>query len=288
MRSNAADYDVIAPATLDGVLSAMASETLTPIAGGTELMVAMCAGRLPTGKFVSLHNLRELRFLETLDETAFRMGAGTTFTDLRRSELVAQEFPMLAQTASWTGSIANQNRGTLGGNLANASPAADTPPALLAYDAQLELISVRGTRTIPYAEFHLGYKRTALASDELIAAIRLQRRFRFHKQSVRKVGARNAQAISKVALAGVARLEGGVLAEVALGAASLMNRPVRLYATEAALQGFNPRDHQAFQGASMALAGETAPIDDIRSTARYRLRVAQNLLAEFLSLCATA
>lgn len=285
MRSNAAEYDILAPGSLDDVLAALASERLTPIAGGTEVMVALGAGRLEPKKFISLHKLSELRFIDESSRTTLRVGSGTTFTDLRNSSVIASDFPLLAQTASWTGSIANQNRGTLGGNIANASPAADTPPALLAYEAELELISTRGPRTIRYADFHLGYKRTAIAPDELILAIRLPCRFPHHEQWVRKVGTRNAQAISKVALAAVAKIENGVFTEVALGAASLRDRPTRLPATEAALLGCNPQEAATITAARRALATEVAPIDDIRSTSRYRTAVAANLLEEFLLSC---
>ncbi len=286
MRSDARDYDLIAPTTLDGVLAAMKNQPLTPLAGGTELMVALCAGRLTPNRFVSLHHCSDLRFIDAADPDTLRIGAGSTFTDLRQSETIAHEFPLIVQTASWTGSIANQNRGTIGGNIANASPAADTPPVLLAYDAALELISTRGIRAIPYTEFHLGYKQTALAPDELILAVRLPRRYGLHRHFVRKVGTRNAQAISKVALAGVAKVENGVFTDVALGAASLQDRPARLRATEAALLGRDPRGSETLRSACAALATETTPIDDIRSTARYRTRVAQNLLEEFLAICA--
>ena len=285
MRSNAADYDLVAPGTLDGVLSAMAAEPLVPLAGATELMVALGAGRLLQKKFVSLANIPDLRFVDTSDAGTLRIGSGTTFTDIRRHDTLAAEFPLLAQTAGWTGSIANQNRATLGGNIANASPAADTPPALLAYDAELELVSVRGTRAIPYSAFHCGYKQTALAPDELILAVRLPRRFAQHTQWVRKVGTRNAQAISKVALACVARMQQGRLMDVTLGAASLFDRPARLVRTEATLRNRDPRDRATVESARAALAAEAAPIDDIRSTARYRVRVAQNLLDEFLAAC---
>ncbi|MGI4756856.1 MAG: FAD binding domain-containing protein [Janthinobacterium lividum] len=286
MRSNAGEYDLIAPASLENVLATMAAEQRIPMAGGTELMVALCAGRLPQRRFVSLQNLQALRFLDASDADTLRIGSGTTFTDLRRSNVIAEEFPLIAQTSSWTGSIANQNRGTLGGNIANASPAADTPPALLVYDAELELISSRGTRILPYRHFHLGYKRTALAADELIFAVRLPRRFAQHRQTVRKVGTRNAQAVSKIALACVAITENGVFGEIAIAAASLLDRPARLFATESALRGKEVAHPDTFQRAAQALASEVAPIDDIRSTGRYRARVAQNLLEDFLTHCA--
>ena len=286
MRSDAAAYDLIAPATLDGVLAAMTDGSYAPLAGGTEVMVALCAGRLQPKRFVSLQGLTELRFLDDTDPAVLRIGAGTTFTDLRQSDVVAAEFPLLAQTASWTGSVANQNRGTLGGNIANASPAADSPPALLVYDAELELRSAGGARILPYRDFHLGYKRTALLPGELIVALRLPREFDAHVQWVRKVGTRNAQAISKVALAGVVRVTDGVVQEIALAASSLRDRPARLNATGEALRGRPLNDEAALRNAVHALRFEVAPIDDIRSTRAYRAAVAINLLQEFLKFAA--
>ena len=149
--------------------------------------------------------------------------------------IIAAELPLLAKAASWIGSIANQSRATLGGNLVNGSPAADSSPALLAYDAEIEMISVRGSRRIPYSEFHTGYKQNVLAADELLYAIHLPRRFARHKQYLRKVGTRRAMAIAKVALGATALLEKGVIREIRLGAASLAPFPMRLLQTEAAL-----------------------------------------------------
>src|SRR5271170_1634443 len=174
MRSNPADYEVIAPGTLPAVLSLLASEPgkWLPIAGGTDVMVQYAAGTLRAKKLVSIWNLPELRRVEVL-AAEIQIGAGCTYTDLREHAVVKSEFPLLSQAASWIGGISNQNRGTLGGNIANASPAGDSLPALLAYGAELILISVRGERRVAYREFHLGYKKTAMAADELIRAIYL-------------------------------------------------------------------------------------------------------------------
>jgi len=282
MRSDAAQFALEAPATLDAVLAQLAAEPgkHTLIAGGTELMVALGVGRLTQYSLLSIQHLRELRFIR-IDDAAIHIGAGTTFTDIRNSEPIATDFPLLIQSASWTGSIANQNRGTLGGNICNASPAADTPPALLAYDATVTLTSTSGTRTVPYADFHLGYKRTALRPDELLHTITVPRAFSNYRHYIRKVGTRNAQAISKVALAAVARMKGNFIADIRLGAASLADRPVRCSAAEAALLG-KPVDDTTIRAARAALATEAKPIDDIRSTAKYRAAVAANLLEEFL------
>jgi CO/xanthine dehydrogenase FAD-binding subunit len=286
MHSDPTQFALTAPPTLTAVLQQLASEPgqHTPIAGGTELMVALGAGRLTQKSLLSIQHLKELRFIR-VDPDAIHIGSGTTFTDIRRSQDIAADLPLLIQSASWTGSIANQNRGTLGGNICNASPAADTPPALLCYNATVTLISSTGTRTLPYADFHLGYKKTALRTDELLHTITIPRAFASYRQYIRKVGTRNAQAISKIALAGLALVEDNKLSDIRLGAASLTDRPVRCSATEAALQSKSlaPADiDTTIRAAHAALATEAHPIDDIRSTAKYRAAVAANLLEEFL------
>jgi CO/xanthine dehydrogenase FAD-binding subunit len=203
------------------------------------------------------------------------------FGQLRRHETVAAEFPLLSRAASWIGSIANQNRATIAGNIVNGSPAADAPPALLVYDAEIELISQRGTRRLPYSEFHLGYKRSILQPDELVLSLHLPRRFGSHHGYLRKVGTRNAMAITKVALAGTALVQEGRVIEVRLAAASVADRPVRLMTAESVLQG-KILTAETRAEARSALLNEVRPIDDIRSTANYRKHVAANLLDEFL------
>ena len=282
MRGNAEAHELISPGTLSAVLELLASAPgeWTPIAGGTELMVAHAAGRLGANKLINLWGIPELRFVEPRDEWLV-LGAGSTFRDLRTNAAVAADFPLLAKASTWIGAIANQNRATLGGNLVNGSPAADSSPALLVYDAEVELISVRGRRRVPYTEFHTGYKRSVLAADELMLAVHLPRRFAQHRQYLRKVGTRRAMAISKVALAGTAVMESGIVREVRVAAASLAAFPTRLYKAEAAiLSGTITEDR--IRAARRALLEEAKPIDDIRSTAEYRRRVGANLLEEFM------
>ena len=283
MRGDAEAHRMVAPGTLASVLELIAGEPgeWTPIAGGTELMVAHAAGRLPSSKLVSLWGIPELRFIDTRPES-LAIGAGSTFTDLRAHMRLADDFRLLARAAAWIGSIANQSRATIGGNLVNGSPAADSSPALLVYDAELELISVRGTRRIAYTDFHTGYKKNVLAPDELLFAIHLPRRFDKHRQYLRKVGTRRAMAISKVALGGTALIESGTVSEVRIAAASVTAFPKRLYGTEDALCG-EPIDSGTIAAARAALIAEIVPIDDIRSTSEYRRRVAVNLLQEFLT-----
>ncbi len=195
------------------------------------------------------------------------------------------EFPLLGEAANLTGAIAIQNRGTIGGNIANASPAADSLPALLVYEAELELISSAGSRVVPYVGFHTGYKTTLMREDELIRAIRLPRTTAGWQQHSRKVGTRKAQAISKVCIAAMAKLDGVTISDIRLAYGSVAPTPVRAWKTEAALKG-RKLDSATIQTARTELLNELKPIDDIRSTADYRSRVAANLLEEFLGTLA--
>ncbi|HVN92402.1 MAG TPA: FAD binding domain-containing protein [Terracidiphilus sp.] len=282
MRGNANLHEFVAPGKLDAVLALLACEPgeWTPLAGGTELMVAFSAGRLAAPKLVSLWSIPDLRAI-TVTEQSVAIGAAATFLDLRRNAIIAAEFPLLAKAAGWIGSIANQSRATLGGNLVNGSPAADSSPALLAYDAEIEMISVRGRRRVPYAQFHTGYKRNVLLPDELVYAIHVPRRFAHHVSYLRKVGTRRAMAIAKVALGATAMVDDGAIREIRLGAASLAPFPARLLQTEAVLLGM-PVTPETIALAHRALLAEIKPITDIRSTEEYRRRVALNLLDEFL------
>jgi CO/xanthine dehydrogenase FAD-binding subunit len=287
MRGNPEGLQLIAAPALADVLAQLADAPgqWTPIAGGTELMVAHAAGRLSATKLINLWGLPELNFIRQTGET-LSIGGGVTFGQLRRDPRIAADFPLLAQAAGWIGSIANQNRATIAGNIVNGSPAADAPPALLVYDAKIELISRNGTRRMPYADFHLGYKQSVLQPEELVLALHLPRRFARHKQYLRKVGTRKAMAITKVALAATAIVNEGCIEEIRISAASLADRPLRMTATEAALLGktFSPETRRT---ARTALLAEVKPIDDIRSTAAYRKQVAANLLDEFLDQLAS-
>ena len=201
MKSQAAEYELVRPGSLAAVLSLLAAEPgkWMPIAGGTELMVQFGAGRLRARNLVDIFGLPEFTAITATAEE-LTIGAGVTYTTLRRDDVVCADFPLLARAAGWTGAVANQNRGTLGGNLVNGSPAADSPPALLAYGAAVSMVSTRGVRRVAYDVFHTGYKKNVLEQDELLLAVHLSRRFAGHVQYLRKVGPRNAQAISKVAL----------------------------------------------------------------------------------------
>jgi CO/xanthine dehydrogenase FAD-binding subunit len=277
------DYHLVTPPSLSEVLEELASHVgARPFAGGTDLMVLLEAGTLPPGRYVNLAHCAELRGIVDGADDVW-IGALTTYSDIRRSPVLQRDYPMLVAAACETGGVATQNRGTIGGNVANASPAADTPPALLAYDASVELISSSGTRRLPYADFHRGYKTLDLRRGELIARIRLPRRRASEgwRDYYRKVGTRRAQAISKVCVAGAVRMDGERVQDVRIALGSVAPTVVRATRAEAALRG-NALTPAAIAAAEETLVSEIAPIDDIRSTALYRTRVACNLLREFL------
>jgi CO/xanthine dehydrogenase FAD-binding subunit len=282
MRSDPAEYEFVAPASLQEAVKLLAEQPTAwlPIAGGTDVMVQFAAGTLGARRLLNIWNLPELRRIEVSPEEV-RVGAGSTYTDLRRHEIVTREFPLLARAASWTGGIANQNRGTLGGNIVNASPAADSLPALLAYEAELILASARGERRVAYVDFHTDYKKMQIAPDELIRAICLPRSFGGYVSYTRKVGARNAQAIAKVCIAALGRMAKGKVADVRVALGSVAPIPIRLREMERVLPG-KRLDAEMIVLARKTAIAETRPIDDIRSTARYRAAVVGNMVAEFL------
>ncbi|MFL6417397.1 MAG: FAD binding domain-containing protein [Bryobacteraceae bacterium] len=282
MKSALGDLNLVAASDLDEALRLLASDPAwEPIAGGTDLMVLLNAGKLWGSRFVSIRHLPELRSITVLEPEVV-LGPAVTYTRIREHPVLCAEFPLLPMAASWTGGIANQNRGTIGGNIVNASPAADSAPPLLVYEATLRLKSVHGERTIPYREFHTGYKQMQLGRGEMVTAIHLPRKFSGWRHYARKVGARKAQAISKVCLHGLLQLEGDTVADIAIAVGSVAPTPIRCTAAENELRGqvISP---EILARAKDALRAEIKPIDDIRSTARYRMQVARNLLGDFLT-----
>ena len=287
MRAFIPNYQLTTPASLADALALLKNEpgVWKPFAGGTDLMVLLESGKLGHHNYINIWGLRELRGIETTD-THVTLGALTTYTDVQANPILRREFPMLCQAASETGGLAIQNRGTLGGNIINASPAADSPPALLAYDAEIELVSTRGSRWLPYQGFHSGYKQMHIDADELLARIRMPRNPADVTHYYRKVGTRKAQAISKVCFAAIGKTDDGKIAETRIAVGSVAPIVVRCVQTENTLRGCK-FDDETIHTACASLVKEISPIDDIRSTAQYRLQVAKNLLVDFLRTCFT-
>jgi CO/xanthine dehydrogenase FAD-binding subunit len=253
----------------DALLMLRDEGPLTPMAGCTDLYVSLNFGTLQATRFLNLWRLGDLRAIRTRGRM-LTIGALATYTDLQRSAVVRKQLPMLAAAGREVGGVQIQNRGTIGGNVANASPAGDTLPVLAAADAAVVLQSVSGTRRVAFADFYTGYRQTVRQFDELIVGFEIPA-IR-GRQWFRKVGTRAAQAISKVVMAGV--VDRGRI-RLALG--SVAPTVIRARATETALAG-----GASLEEAQRVLASEIAPIDDLRSTAEYRRRVAANLLARML------
>ena len=269
---------VTSPRELDEAYAILAEGPVRPIAGGTDLMVALTAelGE-PPGRMLDLWRLDALRGI-ALDGAAVSLGALTTYTEIRRSALCREHLPVLVEAAATIGAAQIQNRGTIGGNVVNASPAGDTLPVLLAADASFVVGSARGERTVAAAAFWPAYRQTALAPDELLVRIRIPLRAG-RELRYRKIGTRRAQSISKVVMA-LGWRDGAPSApwtDVRLALGSVAATPIRAHATEAILDGRSPTPETADRAAE-TLAAELAPIDDVRSTAEYRRLAAARVL----------
>jgi CO/xanthine dehydrogenase FAD-binding subunit len=264
---HASQIEVLRPRSLKEALVMLRDEPpLTPMAGGTDLFVGLNAGAVRDRRFLDLWRLDELRGIHK-DGKWLRFGALTTYTDCLRSKKVARALPILQDAAREVGGVQIQNRGTLAGNIGNGSPAGDSLPVLMAADTLVLLRSKKdGEREVPLTDYYTGYRATVRRADELIVGLRLKTPKKSERQSFRKVGTRAAQAISKVVMAAV----GERIAFGSVGPVVLRARKVESYLQSG---GTDVAEAQRL------LAEEIRPIDDIRSTAEYRRRVAANLLA---------
>ena len=252
------------------------------IQGGTDVMVGRGSGLDSAEDWLDLSGIAELRESCEASDGSLRIGAGVSLSQLQADARVRREWPNLASSASQTGAPAIQNRATLGGNICNASPAADNAPALLAYDAELEIIGPQGRRSLPYRDFHLDYRRTALGPAELLARIRLHPIPADFCHYYRKVGTRAAQAIAKVGLAAVIQwTEAGVIAEARFAFSSVSATPKLAVHLAHALAG-KTREQISMQSIQNALIQDIAPLSDIRSSDTYRGEVAGRLVWEAL------
>ncbi len=287
MRAFLPEYVMETPRDLAAALERMAAEpgVWKPFAGGTDLMVLLEAGKLPHKKFLNIWNLAELRGISVAAEHV-TLGALTTYAEVQRHEILAREFPLLCRAAAETGSVATQNRGTLGGNIANASPAADSPPALIVYDAEIELVSAGGARWVPYESFHTGYKKMNLQAGELIRRIRARTASRASGNNISvKWGRGGRRPFRRFVLPGPRAWKRGESPMCASrwGASRL---PCCARCVRRNYCAGNDREALLLRAAQDALSAEIAPIDDMRSTARYRRNVARNLLGEFVEVLA--
>jgi xanthine dehydrogenase small subunit len=266
------------PRSLDEALAARAAHPdWLVLAGGTDAMVDAPHHAPPAG-IVDLWRCAPLCGI-AVDGDRVTIGAATTWLEVARDGVVATRLAPLALAAREIGALQIQARGTLGGNIGTSSPVGDSLPALLALDAELELASVRGRRVVPYRAFCTGYRKTALAADELIVAARVPLPRAGTSLAWRKVGTRRAQSISKVMGAAAIVVDGGVVVDARVALGAVADRPIRITAVEDAVRGLAVA--HAGDAARAALRAAIVPIDDIRSTAAYRLAVAENVVARF-------
>ena len=272
MRSIVSNFELLRPTSLDDALRLMRDEgTITPIAGCTDVYVSMNFGTLAPGRFLDLDSLDELRGIDEY-ENRLRIGALTSYSTIIASPLVRDRLPILIDAARQIGGVQIQNRGTLGGNIANGSPAGDSLPVLAVAEAIVVAQSAGEVRRIPFTKFYTGYRASVLRPDELIVAVEIPALA--GRQWFRKVGTRAAQAISKIVMAAVRPAQAGGHPRIALG--SVAPTVIRLPRTEEALA------HGAsIDDAAEILGDEIRPIDDLRSTEVYRRTVAKNLLKRF-------
>jgi CO/xanthine dehydrogenase FAD-binding subunit len=245
----------------------MRDEQRLPVAGATDVYVSVNFGTLKQTQMLDIWRVNELRGVTTRGSSVV-IGALTTYTELIRSAVIQKKIPMLVEAARLVGGVQIQNRGTVGGNIANGSPAGDSLPVFAASDAVIVIRSLAGERRVRFAEFYTGYRATILRSDELIVAVEVPDVK--GKQWFRKVGTRAAQAISKVVVAAI-RSE---TPRIAFG--SVGPTVIRVPKTEAALSS-----GKSVEDACAVLAREISPIDDVRSSGDYRRKVATNLVRQF-------
>ncbi|MEK7865405.1 MAG: xanthine dehydrogenase family protein subunit M [Planctomycetota bacterium] len=284
MRSPLSKCEVLQPKSLEEALRMLSDGApLTPLAGGTDLFVLLNAGALKQRRFIDLGGLADLRGVRKTREHLI-IGGMATFTEIRRSPIVKRALPVLQEAARMIGGIQIQNRGTLAGNVANGSPAGDSLPVLAVSEAEVVLVGPSGDRRVPFNGFYTGYRKSVMAPNELIAGFRFPlARMAGMRFWFRKVGTRQAQAISKVVMAaGLRTGKAKRIEEARIAVGSVAPTVIRLPKTEAMLRG-KRLDAALIARARECAMGEVSPIDDIRSTAEYRRAVVGNLVAVWLA-----
>ena len=282
MRGDAKSMTVLSPRSAKEALASYAKvPSALPLAGGTDLMVGWNVGLLNGRAVLDLSRVSEWKKIR-VEKHGIEIGSLVTHAAIQRHAVLAKRFPLLAAACATVGAAQIQNRGTLGGNIANASPAGDSFPPLAVYEAVVRVAGPSGKRDIPFLHVFRGVKKTALAPGELIESVYLPFPKAGARGAFRKVGTRMAQAISKTMFAGLIWIEKNKIKDVRLAFGSMAPTVRRLKAVESALNGKAPTAAN-IQAASALLGDDVSPIDDIRSTREYRLVVSRNILTAFLS-----
>ncbi len=283
-------FEYRAPETIDEAVSLLkqAGGSARPLAGGTDLVVQMKerATRFPyPATIVSLDRVSELRGVDFSDADGLRIGAGATMTAVTAHPAIRERYAALAEGAGVVGSLQTMNMATIGGNVCNAAPSADTAPPLLVYEAEAVIVGPNGRRTLPIAEFFRGPGETALAPDELLAELRLPLPPAGTGAVYQRNTPRKQMDIAVVGVAVALTLSGDTIerASVALGAVA--PTPLRATAAEAALQGQTAND-ETFARAAAAAVQDSSPITDLRASAEYRRHLVKVMTARLLAKAA--
>ena len=278
------DYDLDLPDRLDdalGILAAPGDRSVAALAGGTNLIVDMRAGRERPERVVSLDRIEALRGIERTD-SGVSIGGRTTVSDLLRSPEVAETAPALVAAANVFAGRMVRNAATIGGNIACGSPAADLVPPLLAVDAQVTLTSAAGSRTIALDDYFLGYREDVRRPDELIAAISWDRPPDRSASLFYKLARRKGDAITITGIAITLCAADGVCSRARIALGAVAPTVFRAKAAEAMLDGEAPTPDLIAAAARQA-AAESAPIDDIRASADYRRHTTEALTRRLLT-----
>jgi len=276
------DPNALAPTSLDEAYELLAERgpEAKIIAGGTDLMVSLNARSLYASEFIDIWRLNELRGISDEGET-IRIGALTTYTQLIKSPLIQLSLPSLVDASRTIGAIQIQNRGTIGGNVVNASPAGDSLPVLAAFDAEVEIGSIRGVRKVGINNFYTGYRKTVMEPDEILLAVRSRKLKPNERTFFLKIGTRRAQAISKIVMAVNVGTTGAVINSINIALGSVAPTVIRAVQTEALLTN-KTLEAPVIERARSMISQEVAPITDVRSTEHYRRTVTGNGLAKIL------
>jgi len=262
------------------LIAALSDPSAAILSGGTDLLVKIRGGLVHPDLLLDVSRIESLQGIR-LAEEALEIGAAVTDSDILASPVVRETLPLLATALRSLGSVQIRNRATLGGNLVNASPAADSAIPLLLYDAQLDIIGPAGPRSVELDRFFLGPGKTALEPNEFVRTIQIPVPAAEYRAFYHKVGKRRALTIAIASLGALLRAEDGHITEVRLAAGSVAPTPVRLRAIEKRLRGA-ALDHETIAEARHLATDAVSPISDIRASADYRSQVIGDLVARAL------
>lgn len=277
------EFDFASPQTLDAACHLLAQTGGRVVAGGTDVIPRLQRHMFPATALVDISRLDALRFI-TAENGEIRIGALTTYAEMLESPLLQEAAPVLLEAALTVGCPQTRCRGTLGGNIANASPAGDTLPPLLVLDAAVTLVSAKGQRVLPLSDVLLGPGQTAIQAGEVLHSVAFHQPAQPYGSAFVKLGKRKGMNIAVVSVAALLCLAAdGTIAEARVAFGSVAPTAVRSPHAEAELNGQQPTA-DVFERATQAALADIFPISDVRSTADYRRHASVTLLRRALEL----